>query len=189
MGQRSPGAALKEHLINHFATAEERWGLLQQLTPPPKEAHACGAAELVAGSHQPIAIQLVHINRQMGKALAGIHQHAGANGVGESHHLSDGVEAPQGVADMHHRDQARAPVELSAQIVEIQLTTGCETHMPQHRPGARRHHLPGHQVAVVLHHRGEDLVAGLELIERPCHRHQVDGLSGIAGEHDFSRVG
>ena len=65
------------------------------------------------------------INRQMGKALAGIHQHASTNGVGESHHLSDGIEAPQGVADMHYRDQSRAPVQLSAQIIEIQLTAGC----------------------------------------------------------------
>ena len=188
VGQRSPGAALKEHLINHFATTEERWCLLQQLAPPPEEAHACGATKLVAGSHQPIAIQLLHINRQMGKALARIHQHAGANGVGERHHLCDGIEAAQGVADMHQRHQASTPVELSAQIIEIQLTGSGEAHMAQHGSRPRRHHLPGHQVAVVLHHRGEDLVSGLELIERPRHRYQIDGFSGIAGEHDFSWV-
>ena len=39
------------------------------------------------------------------------------------------------------------------------LAVLCEGHVPQHRPRLLRHDLPGHQVAMVLSHSGQDLQA------------------------------
>ena len=61
--------------------------------------------------------------------------------------------------------------------------------MAQHATGAGRQQLPGHQVAVMLHHREQHLVAGAQVGLTPGAGHQVDRLAGIAGVHDLAGTG
>ena len=153
----------------------------------PEEAHARRAAELVGAADQEVGAQVFDVDRQVRKALAGIHQHQGASGMGQVGHRTDRVEAAQGVADLHQAHQPGALVDLAAQVLEIQFTAACQAGVAQDAAGAVRQQLPGHEVAVVLHHRQQHLIAGAEVRFPPAAGHQVDGLTRIAGEDDFVR--
>ena len=136
-------------------------------------------------AHQKISTELAHVHRQVRQALTGIHKHQGAGGVGQGRHLGDGVEATQGVAHLHQAHQPGALADLAAQVLEIQLAALGEAGMAQHATGAIRQQLPGHQVAVMLHHREQHLIARAQVGFAPAAGHQVDGLAGVAGEHNF----
>ena len=78
-------------------------------------------------------------------------------------HRTDRVEAAQGVADLHQAHQAGALVDLVAQVVQIQFSAIGQSGMAQDAASAVRQQLPGHQIAVVLHHRQQHLIAGAEV--------------------------
>ena len=61
--------------------------------------------------------------------------------------------------------------------------------MSQHTAGALGQLLPRHQIAVVLHHREQHLITGLQFGISPGAGHQIDGLTGVAREHDLARAG
>ena len=143
----------------------------------------------MGGRHKKIAIELGHIHRKMGQALAGIHQQQGPCRMGQGRNRFDRIEAAQGVAHLHQAHQFGAPIDLAAEILEIQFTGLGEAGMAQHATRTRRQQLPGHQVAVVLHHREQNLIARLEVGLAPATGHQVDGLTGIAGEHNLPGAG
>ena len=48
-----------------------------------------------------------------------------------------------------------------------------------------RQQLPGHDVAVMLHLREQDFVAGFDVLRAPGLGHEVDALGGAASENDF----
>ncbi len=69
---------------------------------------------------------------------------------------------------------------------KVKITVGCQFHKAQHRPGALGNQLPGHQVAVVLHHREHDLVTRPEIGHPPTVGHQINRFAGIAGKDNFA---
>ena len=69
-------------VLDHLAASQEGRHRLQQRLAGPKKAHAGRTAELMGAAHQEIAAQLDHIHHQVGQALAGVHQHQSAGGVG-----------------------------------------------------------------------------------------------------------
>ena len=140
------------------------------------------------GAHVPVTAQGLHVHRAMGQGLAAIHQHVGANAMGHGGDLRCGIEAAQGVAQVDKGDQPGAFIEQLLEMVHVHLPLGGDAHMAQHGAGAPGHQLPGHQVAVVLHHAQHHFITGLEVIEGPTVGHQVDGLRGIAAEDDFPGI-
>ncbi len=188
VGQASPSAVVEVDVLDHFAAAQERGHRLQQRLTAPKETHTRGAAELMGTAHQEIRAELLHVYRQVRQALAGIHQHQSTGRVGQGRHLGDRVEAAEGVAHLHKAHEPSALSELAAQVVQIQLTGVSEAGVAQHTAGAIGQQLPGHQVAVVLHHREQHLITGAQVRLTPAAGHQVDRLAGVAGEHDLVGV-
>ena len=189
VGQHRPGAVVQENVLNHLPAAQKGRHRLQQRLPRPEETHAGGATELVGGADEKVGVYGRHINRLVGQALAGIHEHTGANGMGCGDHLIQGIAATEGIADVHQAHQSGALIELGPEILQIQLTGFGDAHMAQHAAGALRQQLPGHQVAVVLHHREENFVPLLEVGVTPGARHQIDGFAGIAGEDNLAGTG
>ena len=189
VGEHRPGAVVQEDVLDHFAAAEEGRHRLKQGLAGPEESHPGGSAELVGRPHQEIKILGDHIDRLVGQALAGIGQHQSTDGVGRGDHLVQRVATAEGVADVHEADQPGAVVELGPEIVEIELTGLGDPDMAQDTAGALGQQLPGHEIAVVLHHREQHLITGLEVGVSPGARHQIDRLAGVTGEHDFARAG
>ena len=180
---------IEVNVLDHLASAQEGRHRLQQSLAGPKKAHACGAAKLMGAAHQEITAQSGHIHHQVGQALTGIHEHQSPGGVGQLHHLLNRIEAAEGIAHLHQAYELGALADLAAQILQIQLTALGEARMAQHAASARRQQLPGDQVGVVLHHREQHLITGAQVGLAPAASHQVDRLAGIAGKHDFSRIG
>ncbi len=149
---------VQENVLNHLPAAQKGRHRLEQRLPSPEETHASRATELVGGADEEVGVYGRHVNRLVGQALAGIHEHTGANGMGCGDHLIQRIAATEGIADVHQAHQSGALIELGPEILQIQLTGFGDAHMAQHAAGALRQQLPGHQVAVVLHHREGDFV-------------------------------
>ena len=79
-----------------------------------------------------------------------------------------GIAATEAIADLHQAHQPGALVQLAAEIVQIQLTGFGDADMAQHTSGALRQELPGHQVAVVLHQREQNLITGAQIVITPA---------------------
>ena len=73
-------------------------------------------------------------------------------------------------------------------LVEVEAALLGDVEPTQRGAGALTHHLPGHQVGVVLQHGDDDLVAGPEARTERVGR-QVERFRGVLGEHDFLGLG
>ena len=189
VGQVGPGAVVQVDVVDHLAAPQERRHRLQQRLVGPEEAHARRAAQLVGRTHQEIGPQGGHVHRLVGQALAGIHQQQGAGPMGQRGHRLDRIEAAQGVAHVHQAHQPGAVAELGLEILQIQFAALGDARMAQNAARASRQQLPGHQIAVVLHHRQQHLIALPQVGFAPGAGHQVDRLAGIAGEDDLPGAG
>ena len=187
--QSSPGAVIKKYILDHFASPQERRHGFKQVFPCPEKAHTGGSAQLVGGPHKKINPQPTHIGGLVSQALAGIHEHQCSHVMRQGRDLLHGVAAAKGVADVHQAHQTGALVELLTQIVEIELSALGDAHVTQHATRALSELLPGHEIAVVLHHAEQHLITDLKVGVSPGACHQIDGLGGIAGKHHFIRAG
>ena len=103
-------------------------------------------------------------------------------------HQLQRVTTTQGVADVHKADQSCAIAEFGTEIVKIQFTCFGDPDMAQNTARSLSQELPGHQVAVVLHQREQDLIPFTQIGVTPAAGYEVDGLCGIAGEHNLLRT-
>ncbi len=90
---------------------------------------------------------------------------------------------------MRHGHQLGAVAEHPLILVETQLSGVGDGDDLELRPLLVAHHLPGHDVGVVLHGGDDDLVSGPEVFPSVALGHEVDPLRGPPGEHDFVIVG
>ena len=75
----------------------------------------------------------------------------------------------------------------SSQVVHVELPSSVSATCLEARALLLGQQLPGHQVGVVLHHRHDDQVAGLDVAPAPGLGDQVDRLGRVADE-DASRA-
>ncbi len=152
----------------------------------PKHADARRPANFVAGKNQKIAADLLHVQRQMPGALGGVHQRGHAQLARAFAQFRHGIHRSQRIGDVREREQFHVPGEQSIQLAQIQqaLVAG-DRQINQLRARAFREQLPRHEVAVVLHFREQNLVAGLDVLAAPRLRHEIDALGRAARENDF----
>lgn len=143
----------------------------------------------MGGAHKEIHIQGRHIDGFVREALTGIHKHQGANSMRLRNDHLERITAAKGIADMHKAHQPGARAELGPEIVQIQFAGLGDADVAKHASGALRQLLPGHQVAVMLHHREQHLIAFAQVGISPGAGHEVDRLGGIAGKHNFAGTG
>ena len=141
----------------------------------------------MCGEGQEVAIEFCDVHRQVGHALGAVQQHQRAALVGEVGDLPHRVDRAQHVRHVRDDDELRPPADQTIDIALNELPLLVDIDIPQLGAGVLRDELPRDDVAVVLHHRKHDLIAGLEELAPPTMRHEVDRLSGIAREDDVLR--
>ena len=70
-----------------------------------------------------------------------------------------GIDRAEDVADMGDGDKARTFAKQGAVSIHIDLTYGRQGDDTQMRPATLAHHLPRHDIRVVLHRADDDLIA------------------------------
>ena len=109
--------------------------------------------------------------------------------MGQLHDLLDGVHAAQDVGHVRQGHELGAAVGGLEELLEVAEVVGLclrvQPHEVQEQAVALGEQLPGHEVAVVLHHRQDDLVARPEVRGAPGVGHEVDGLGRAAREDDL----
>ena len=122
-------------------------------------ADAGGAEDLVAREHVEVAADPPHVHRKVRHALGPVDEHAGAAGLrhaGHQLHRQDRAEAVGGVRDRDHLRERREELRVG---LEDHVAAVVDRHHADHGAGSLGHHLPGHDVGVVLEFREHDLVA------------------------------
>ncbi len=144
-----------------------------------------GPIELVAGEGVEVAIEVLHVDREMHRALGAIDQHRDAAVMGHAHHLLDGDDGAEHVRHLGDGHHLGAGAEQRLEFVEGKLA-GIRDRRPfQHRAVALFQKVPGHDVGVMLHDGEEDLVALADMDAAIGAGDEVDGLGGVAGEDDL----
>ena len=122
------------------------------------------------------------IGTRMCDGLRSIDEDEGTSFVCQARDFSYGIDRTKDVADVGDGDKARTLTEQGAVGIHIDLTYGRQGDDTQMRPTALAHHLPRHDIRVVLHRADDDLVASRDegFASRRCD--EIDGLRSAAGE-------
>ena len=103
-----------------------------------------------------------------------------------SHNSATGLTVPSELEICVNANSFTSLRQQFIQLAQIQqaLVAG-DRQINQLRARAFRQQLPRHDVAVMLHFREQNLVAGLDVFAAPRLRHQIDALGRAARENDF----
>ncbi len=74
--------AVEAHVGDHLAATEERRHRVEQLGAGPQATETGRAEHLVAGEADEVGVPRLHVDRQMGDGLGGVHVHERTGGVG-----------------------------------------------------------------------------------------------------------
>ena len=143
------------------------------------------AVNLVTGEGIEIAIEILHVYRQMHRALRPVDQHGNAALVGEPDDLLDRNEGAERVRHLGDRDELRAVRQQLLELIDQEIAVIVHGRPFDRRAMAFPEEMPGHDVGMVLHDREDDLVALLDVGLAPGRGNEVDRLGDVAGEDDL----
>ena len=95
--QRVKRGAGKAHGLDHLTAAQKGRHGFEKCLPPPQQADARGAEQLVTGQAVKIAAQRLHVHIPVPDRLRAVHQHQGAGGVRAPRDFPHRVNRAQGV--------------------------------------------------------------------------------------------
>ena len=129
-----------------------------------------------------VAIQILHINLDVGSGLSTVNKHRNAMTMGNGNHLLDRIDRSQHIRHMSESDKACTVAEQVLIGLHIHLTAIVDGHDTQGHSLALPDELPGHDIAVMFHHSDDNFITVLQhLAERRCH--EVDALGGATSEN------
>ena len=149
---------------------------LEEREPAPQEADAGRAAHLVPRRRDEVDAELLHVDRHVRQALAGVEQHERVDSMRRRDDLAHGGDAAERVGDVRERDQLRARRDQRLQRIEVEALARVERRELDTEASLLGQHLPRHQVGVVLHHGQDDLITLAQIRSPPRLRDQVDRL-------------
>ena len=94
------------HVADHLAAALIGPHGLEMLLLAVEHADAGRAVELVAGEGVEIAIEVLHVDREMHRALRAVDQHGDAAVMRDAHHLLDRHDGAEHVRHMSDGNQS-----------------------------------------------------------------------------------
>src|SRR5215204_2253554 len=188
VGDGRVGAPLEGHGANHRAAAEERVHLLQQLGLAVEDAAARRREHLVPRDGVEVAVQILHVNLQMRRALRPVHQDGDAQLVRARRDLLDRVDRAQRVRDVADADELRPLAQQGVELFEYQLAAVVHRDDAQTRALLLAEHLPRHEVRVVLHLGDDYLVARFDELAPVAVHDEVDALCDAADEDALARL-
>ena len=170
---------------DHLAAAIKRRHGGQVVIFAVKHADAGRAIKLVSGEGVEIAIDVLHVDVGMHRALCAVDQHRNAVGVRDPRHLFHRHQRAQHVRHVGDGDHFGAGPEQLLEFVDEKMSLVVDRRPFDHRALPLAQKMPGHDVGMVLHDREHDLVAGLDPLAPERIGDEVDGLGRIAGEDDL----
>ena len=184
-GRTFKGGMLETDMLYHLSPTLVRWKLVEPGFLTIQHAYARGAIHLVAGESEEVAVKILHVYLEMRGTLRAIHKHGYAVAVCIGHHLLHGVDGAEDVAHVGKADEARMLVEelaVGGLVEGAVVEHGTHTKFEAIAAGLE---LPRHDVAVMLHHGDDDLVARLEKLLCVGGGNEVDALRGAAREDNL----
>ncbi len=109
VGQLAPGRLLERDRTDHVAAEVEGRHRLEQLRAAPEGADTGGAAELVRGEGEEVAVELLHVDRVVRRSLSGVDHHDRSLLVSPGRQPLDGVDRAQRIRDEVGRDHLHIP--------------------------------------------------------------------------------
>ena len=159
---------------------------LEQFLPAVKHADARRPANLVAREGQEITPDLPDIHRTMSRALRRVDERHDAQPARTFAQLLDRIHRAERIGNVNHREQLHILHQERVKFAQVeQPFVARHGKINQLRPRSLGQHLPGNDIAVMLHFRQQNLVARLQVPAAPRRGHQVDGFGRPAGEDDF----
>ena len=170
---------------DHVPAREERRHRLEQLALSVEHADPRRAVHLVPRECVEVRADRAHVQRQVGRRLRAVDEHARAHPVRTRDDRLDVVDRPERVRHVHDSEQPGRARELAVERVQVEPPVVGDRHVTELGAALLRKQLPRHQVGVVLHLRDEHGVALAHVRAPPRVRDQVDRLGGVLREHDL----
>ena len=148
--------------LYHFATAVVWLHSVQPFLLAVKHAYACGGIHFVPAHYKEIGIQQLYIYFYVWSALCTIYKHRYIMVVRYLYALLHRVGYTHYVRYVCYAHQFGVLVEKGFVCLHIELFVACEGYHAQYNAYAVAQHLPGHNVAVMLHSGYYHLVALLQ---------------------------
>ena len=182
------GGFFKGDACNHLSAALIGLHLLQKGFTTIEHANACGSIDFVSAEREEVASQGLHIDFEMRHTLCAIGQEVSAMSMSHLGHTGYGVDRAEHIAHMRHTDQTRTRREQLLIGLHIQFAGIVHGDDFNHDALTLSQELPGHDVAMVFHHREQDLVSFLQKRFAEARGHQIKALGGASGEDDFAHA-
>ena len=139
----------------------------------------------MAGQRVKIRVQILHVDLEVRRGLRTVDQHDCANGVCHLRNFFQRRDRAQRIGNMGDGDYFRALVEQFGVGIHVEFARVADGNHAQHCAGGITHHLPRHDVGMMLHFRNDNFIAGLEFAAAITKRNQVDCFRGATHENDF----
>ena len=151
--------AFERHVQNHVAATLPGRHLGEQFLATVEHTDAGGPIKLVAREGIEVRPQRLDVHTRVGNGLCTIHQHRNSPRVSGGNDFRDRQDGAERIRDMRDRHQPRPRRQQPVELIQDEFAVLVDG---RHDQGAARgvaHHLPGHDVGVVLQRRDEDLIA------------------------------
>ncbi|MNV64856.1 hypothetical protein D3C71_1575180 [compost metagenome] len=152
------GDTIQRHGFYHLAAALIGLHFGQQIIFAVEHADAGRPVELVAGHDVKIGIEFADIDLCMYCALRAVDEHGDATGMGDLDDPLDRIHRAQNVGHMGNRNDTRAIGERGFESVDVQRAFVRDVNELEHCALALAVQMPGHDIGMVFHDRGDDLV-------------------------------
>mmetsp|Transcript_55277 Transcript_55277/g.103655 ORF Transcript_55277/g.103655 Transcript_55277/m.103655 type:complete len:238 (+) Transcript_55277:771-1484(+) len=120
--------------------------------------------------------------------LTCVQQHLGTHRMGSRSHLLHGIDAAEGVGDMHEGHHLGAGAQQTMKLLHVKDALIGDANMLQGCPGPLGGQLPWYDVGVVLHHCDQHFVARSQILASPTFSHEIDRICGPTGEDYLLRT-
>ena len=189
VGNLVPRRVVDPDVADHVAAAVEGLHLLEERLPAPQEADAGRGAHLVPGADVEVAPEGGDVHGEVGRRLGAVTDDDRPGFVGLLGDLGDRIDRPENVRDVPDGHDAGPVRKHPVEGVEVEGGLVLDRDRPERRAGVPACELPGHDVGVVLHLGGDDLVALGEAVPCPGVGEEVEALGGGLREDDPPRAG
>ena len=142
----------------------------------------------MSGESEEIAVYVLHINRHVRNALRSVNKYGSAYRAGLSRELLYRIDGAYRVRLVRHRQQSGSRPDYLVNGIHIERVVIRKRQNPQFRILLHRNLLPRHQVAVMLHRRDHNLVAGFDVIHRPAMGNKVNSLGRVTRPYQALRA-
>ena len=185
VGQVVESGAPEADRLYHLAATHVWRDAVEPALLAVEHADARGTVYLMPAEGEEVAVEFLHVDGNMGRALGTVDKDGHAVLVGNADDVADRIHGPQHVADVRHADDAGALVEELFVFLHAELPVVGDGNDAQADALTGLQELPRDDVAVVLHLGEDDLVALLHESLSEAGGHEVDALRGAAGEDNL----